>query len=100
MDGNVPPVDPVGRRGAGLRTISAIDIALWDLRGKAAKMPIMQLLGIHSQRLRCYVTGGYYRPGDSVERLIREMSSYIDKGFSAVKLKVGALPTREDARSG
>jgi D-arabinonate dehydratase len=86
-----------GRRGAGLRTISAIDIALWDLRGKAAKMPIMQLLGIHSQKLRCYVTGGYYRPGDSVERLIGEMGSYIEKGFSAVKLKVGALPARQDA---
>jgi len=72
-----------GRRGAGLRTISAIDIALWDLRGKAARMSIMQLLGIHSERLRCYVTGGYYRPGDSVERLIGEMGSYIEKGFSA-----------------
>ena len=70
-----------GRRGAGLRTISAIDIALWDLRGKAAKMPIMQLLGIYSQRLRCYVTGGYYRPGDSVERLIREMSQLHREGI-------------------
>jgi D-arabinonate dehydratase len=86
-----------GRRGAALRTISAIDIALWDLRGKAAKMSIAQLLGIHSHRLACYVTGGYYRPGDSIERLIGEMSSYIEQGFSAVKLKVGALPAREDA---
>jgi D-arabinonate dehydratase len=86
-----------GRRGAALRTISAIDVALWDLRGKAAKMSIMQLLGIHSQRLRCYVTGGYYRPGDSIDRLIGEMGKYIEQGFSAVKLKVGALPAREDA---
>ncbi len=86
-----------GRRGAALRTMSAIDNALWDLRGKAAKMSIMQLIGIQSQRLRCYVTGGYYRPGDSVDRLIKEMAGYVEQGFSAVKLKVGALPAREDA---
>src|SRR5260221_8825549 len=50
-----------GRRGAALRAISAIDIALWDLRGKAARLPVMHLLGGHSTRLRCYATGGYYR---------------------------------------
>lgn len=86
-----------GRRGAALRAMSAIDNALWDLRGKAAKMSIMQLIGIQSHRLPCYVTGGYYRPGDSVDRLVREMSDYVERGFSAVKLKVGALPAREDA---
>jgi D-arabinonate dehydratase len=86
-----------GRRGAALRAISAIDIALWDLRGKAARMPVMQLLGVHSTRLRCYATGGYYREGQSVDELVREYEGYVAQGFSAVKLKVGKLSAREDS---
>lgn len=86
-----------GRRGAALRTMSAIDIALWDLRGKAARMPIMHLLGVHSTRLRCYATGGYYRDGQTLDELVREYAGYAEQGFSAMKLKVGKLGAREDA---
>jgi D-arabinonate dehydratase len=87
-----------GRRGAALRAISAIDIALWDLRGKAAGLPVMELLGVHRKKMRCYATGGYYRAGQSVEELVREVQETAALGFSAVKLKVGALSAAEDAR--
>jgi D-arabinonate dehydratase len=86
-----------GRRGAALRAISAIDIALWDLKGKAARMPVMELLGVHSTHLRCYATGGYYRKGLTTDQLVREMAAYVEKGFTAIKLKVGKLGAREDA---
>jgi D-arabinonate dehydratase len=86
-----------GRRGAALRAISAIDVALWDLRGKAARMPVMHLLGVYSTRLRCYATGGYYRDGQTHEELVREMTGYVEQGFSAIKLKVGKLSASEDA---
>ncbi|MBK9166272.1 MAG: mandelate racemase/muconate lactonizing enzyme family protein [Bryobacterales bacterium] len=86
-----------GRRGAGLRAISALDIALWDLRGKAAGMPVMHLLGVHSTRLRCYATGGYFRPGQTLDELAREYAIYVEKGFTAVKLKVGKFTPAEDA---
>jgi len=86
-----------GRRGAALRAISAIDIALWDLRGKAARMPVMHLLGDHSTRLRCYATGGYYRDGQTLDELVREYMGYAEQGFTAAKLKVGKLAAREDA---
>ncbi len=85
-----------GRRGAALRAISAIDIALWDLRGKAARMPVMHLLGVHSTHLRCYATGGYYREGQTVDELVREMAGYVEQGFTAIKLKVGKLSATED----
>ena len=87
-----------GRRGAALRAISAIDIALWDIRGKAANMPVMDLLGVYSRKLRCYATGGYYRAGQTHNELADEYRLYIDKGFDAVKLKVGKLGAAEDAR--
>ncbi len=86
-----------GRRGAALRAISAIDIALWDLRGKAVKLPIMHLLGVHSTRLRCYATGGYFRAGQTHDELVKEMAGYVEQGFTAIKLKVGKFSAREDA---
>jgi len=86
-----------GRRGAALRAMSAIDIALWDLRGKHASLPVMHLLGTHKTRLRCYATGGYYRPGQTIDQLLEEVDATAGKGFTALKLKVGGLPAREDA---
>ncbi len=86
-----------GRRGAALRAMSAIDIALWDLRGKAANMPVMHLLGVHSTNLRCYATGGYYRDGQTIDELVQEISSYVEQGFTAVKLKVGKFTAAQDA---
>jgi L-alanine-DL-glutamate epimerase-like enolase superfamily enzyme len=86
-----------GRRGAALRAISAIDIALWDLRGKAAKLPVMHLLGVYSTRLRCYATGGYFRAGQTHDELVREMAGYVEQGFNAIKLKVGKFSAQEDA---
>jgi D-arabinonate dehydratase len=86
-----------GRRGAALRTISAIDIALWDLKGKATGLPICELLGGYKRKMRCYATGGYYRDGQTIDELTREMHGYTDRGFTAIKLKVGRLGARQDA---
>ncbi len=86
-----------GRRGAALRAISAIDIALWDLRGKAAGMPVMSLLGVHQTRQRCYATGGYFRDGQTHDELAAEYVGYAELGFIAAKLKVGKFSAREDA---
>lgn len=86
-----------GRRGAALRAISAIDLALWDLRGKALGRPVMDLLGVYQTRLRCYATGGYYRDGQTVEDLVKEAGGVFEQGFTAIKLKVGKLSAAEDA---
>ena len=87
-----------GRRGAALRAISAIDIALWDLRGKYARLPVCQMLGVYSTKLRCYATGGYFRQGQTLDDLAREYLAYAGQGFTAAKLKVGKYTAREDAR--
>lgn len=79
----------LARRGMTIAAISAIDIALWDILGKADNKPVWQLLGGRkSDRLRAYASGGWadkYNIGD-------QLLGYIDKGgFDGVKMRVGAM---------
>ncbi len=89
-----------GRTGAAMRALSALDIAIWDLNARTAGLPLWQYLGAHSEgKVRCYASGGYYRPGKSVDDLAVEMGSYAEMGFKAVKMKVGLRDlTEETAR--
>lgn len=87
-----------GRRGAVLRAISAVDIALWDAVAKEAGLPLYQYLGGYRENLvPAYASGGYYAQGKGPEGLAQEMQSYLAMGFRAVKMKVGRLSPKEDA---
>jgi L-alanine-DL-glutamate epimerase-like enolase superfamily enzyme len=86
----------VGRRGLTTQAISAIDIALWDLRGKVAGMPAYKLLGGFRNRVPVYIAGGYYAAGKSARELQLEMESYVARGARAVKMKIAGLPIAED----
>ena len=87
----------IGRRGMTTRAISAIDIALWDLRAKVAGMPLYKLLGGFQDRVQTYVAGGYYEEGKGLSDLAAEMVDNVEMGARAIKMKVGALSLREDA---
>lgn len=87
----------IGRRGTSAKTVSAIDIALWDIKAKAANMPLYRLLGGYREIIPCYVAGGYYGPGKGIRELQAEMEEYLSWGVKAVKMKVGAMSLREDA---
>ncbi len=87
----------VGRRGALLRAISAVDIALWDLAGKRANLPLYSLLGGYRAEVPAYASGGYYMEGKGLDGLSREMERYLRAGFTSVKIKVGGLAVAEDA---
>jgi L-alanine-DL-glutamate epimerase-like enolase superfamily enzyme len=77
------------RGGIVIAAISGIDIALWDLRGKMANMPVWRLLGGYRKRVPAYATGGFYAEGKGIRELVAEMESYVNAGFRAVKMKVG-----------
>jgi L-alanine-DL-glutamate epimerase-like enolase superfamily enzyme len=78
--------------------ISAIDIALWDLMGKATQRPVHQLLGgALRSRVPAYVTGFYYRDGERPDDLRREAAMYLEHGYRTVKVKVAGLPPEADA---
>lgn len=90
----------VGRVGAVMRALSALDTALWDLNARSAKLPLYRFLGAKSlDRVPAYASGGYYLPGKSIDDLAKEMSDHVAEGFKAVKMKVGLeSPANEKKR--
>src|ERR1700730_11295728 len=73
-----------------MAAIAGIDIALWDIKGKAADLPVYRLLGGENRPIFTYATGGYYRPDASDADYGRELGRFLDLGYRAVKLKTGA----------
>ena len=85
--------------GAGAAiALSGIDMALWDIRGKASGWPLYKLLGGSAQPIPAYAGGvslGYQAP----ERLVEEVRALTELGYSAVKLRVGDTPQRDLERA-
>lgn len=88
-------------RGVAVQALSGVDIALWDLAGKALGVPVCQLLGgAHRDRIVAYATGLYYtETADQTAALVREAEGYLAQGFRGMKMKVGGLPPTEDLRN-
>jgi L-rhamnonate dehydratase len=79
-----------GRKGIGMTAISAVDIALWDILGKAARQPVFRLLGGRTKpRIPVYASRLYSQP---LESLAAETQKYKDQGFRAMKLRFGYGP--------
>ena len=77
------------RKGLLMHAIAGVDIALWDIVGQAAGLPLYQVLGGCHDTLRAYASGGFYSEGKGVEELAEECASYVAEGYRAVKIKVG-----------
>jgi L-alanine-DL-glutamate epimerase-like enolase superfamily enzyme len=86
----------LGRRGFTTRIVSAIDLALWDLKGKLLGLSVALLLGRCHDSLLVYLAGGYYREGKGIDDLVAEMESFVQEGVTAVKMKIGGASERED----
>jgi len=84
----------VGRGGLVSFAMSAVDIALWDLKGKKEKEPLWKLLGGHSGGANAYAGGIDLQLGP--EELLEQTRCNMDKGFRAIKIKVGRDKLSED----
>jgi D-galactarolactone cycloisomerase len=81
-----------GMKGVIISALSAIDIALWDIKGKAKDLPVFKLLGgAYRKKARAYATGLYEPQNvpDKIEALVNEALGYKQDGFSGMKLKIG-----------
>jgi L-alanine-DL-glutamate epimerase-like enolase superfamily enzyme len=86
----------VGRGGIASFAISAVDIALWDLKAKLANEPLWRFLGGHSNQVRVYAGGiDLELPMD---QLARQTEQNLERGFRAIKMKVGRDRLEEDVQ--
>jgi D-galactarolactone cycloisomerase len=94
-DGMPAPL-PRSQRPQVMAAIGGIDIALWDLKGKAVGLPVFRLLGGTRTEVFTYATGGYYREGEPLHRCADEFARFAADGYRAVKLKTGALSLADE----
>ena len=88
------------RRGILVASLSAIDVALWDLKGKILGLPVSVLLGgAQRSQVRPYATGLYFSDYNNPSKdFDKEVRQYIRQGFKAIKMKVG-LGIKEDYKN-
>jgi L-alanine-DL-glutamate epimerase-like enolase superfamily enzyme len=85
----------LGRPGICSMAISAVDIALWDLKARLLGLPLVKLLGAAREGIPIYGSGGF--TSYSLDQLQRQLSRWVSSGISMVKMKVGRNP-EEDLR--
>ena len=84
----------VGRGGIAAFAMSAVDIALWDIRGQLTGKPLWQMAGGASNTTKAYCGG--IDLNFPLKKLLRSVQGYLDRGFNAVKIKVGREHLKED----
>lgn len=91
-----------GQRGSYIEALSAVDIALWDIAGQAAGVPVWKLLGGRFRdKITAYATGCYYPQNFHdqsalIGMLEQEAAGYADAGFGLLKVKIGLLSLEKD----
>ncbi len=86
----------VGRPGMGFMALSAVDIALWDLKARLLERPLADLLGAVRDEAAVYGSGGFtsYSP----DRLAEQLAGWVAQGIPRVKMKVGRAPEEDPQR--
>jgi L-alanine-DL-glutamate epimerase-like enolase superfamily enzyme len=93
-----------GGHGERSVAVGTVDMAVWDALAKIENRPLYQVLadryrgGQVDERVFVYAAGGYYGPDKGLRELQDEMKSYLDLGYTTVKMKIGGAPLDEDLR--
>ncbi len=93
-----------GGHGERSVAVGTLDMALWDAVAKIEGKPLFRLLaerfgdGQAQEKVFIYAAGGYYREGKDLQGLKDELKSYLDLGYTTVKMKIGGAPLAEDLK--
>jgi L-alanine-DL-glutamate epimerase-like enolase superfamily enzyme len=86
----------VGRPGLGFMALSAVDLALWDLKARLLEQPLVAVLDAAHEAVPLYGSGGFCSYSD--ERLAEQLAGWVEQGIPRVKMKVGREPERDRER--
>ncbi|MFL5927319.1 MAG: mandelate racemase/muconate lactonizing enzyme family protein, partial [Gaiellaceae bacterium] len=86
------PSHQLGNGGALPMALAGLDIAVWDLMARHARLPLWRLLGGHRDRVEAYASGGFYFAGKDAAMVADEFRGYADVGFRHGKMKVARTP--------
>jgi hypothetical protein len=89
----VRAVRNIGRTGLAATAVSAVDAALWDLKGKLLGVPVVRLLGAARDAVPIYGSGGFTSYSD--EQLAAQLGGWAEEGLRWVKMKIGTEPERD-----
>ena len=81
----------IAGRGIFMRALSVVDIALWDIKGKAAGLPIWRLIGGQRTRMPVLMAGGYIAEDRGLDYLGKEVADYVSRGFRMIKIAAGPI---------
>ena len=95
---DLPSPLPRHLRGQFLAAMAGIDIALWDIKGKAVDLPVFRLMGGTRTDVFTYAVGGMYRQHGKPSEYADELAEFAKRGFQAVKLKSGGLPLAQEVQ--
>ena len=84
----------LGRRGIATQVLSAIDIALWDIKGKMSDMPLYKLLGGYTNKIPAYVSLGFRH--ENLNQVISSLEDGIAHGAVGIKMQIGNVSIAED----
>ncbi|HEY3922141.1 MAG TPA: enolase C-terminal domain-like protein [Gaiellaceae bacterium] len=82
-----------GYPGIGSAAVSAVDVALWDLKARLLELPLVTLLGAAHESVPVYGSGGFCSYSD--RQLSEQLAGWVDEGIPRVKMKVGREPERD-----
>ncbi|MER6030998.1 enolase C-terminal domain-like protein [Streptomyces sp. NPDC001851] len=85
-----------GRPGVGAMAVSAVDVALWDLKARLLDLPLIHLLPARHDRVPVYGSGGF--TNYSLDRLTEQLTGWVEQGIPRVKLKTSRDPGRDPQR--
>ena len=83
----VAAVRNIGRQGIAATAISAVDVALWDLKARAQELPLFRLLGAHRDSVPIYGSGGF--TSYTLDELTMQLGGWVAAGIPRVKMKIG-----------
>jgi L-alanine-DL-glutamate epimerase-like enolase superfamily enzyme len=88
-----------GVQGIAQMAISSAEVAIWDILGKCAGMPVYKMLGAYADRVPTYAMCGWYYPDDNdLSQYKKQLNDAFEEGFTGAKIKVGRFSLDDDVK--